>query len=101
MRKQHIYDANQYQAALDAMAIADGGAAGEMPKSLRGYLGKRSAAVEASWQGASLEERISQVAVMIGFHVPGDVSNPRHVVTYGYEMMCRSGSLLAPEAVEA
>ncbi len=101
MRKPHIYDAQQYQAALDAIAIADGGAAGEMPKSLRGYAGKRGPALEASWPDMSLEDRISAVAVMIGFHVPGDASNPRHVVTYGYEMLCREGSLLAPESIAA
>lgn len=101
MRKLHIYDAQQYQAALDAIAIADGGAVGEMPKSLRSYAGKRGAALEASWPDMSLEERISSVAVMIGFHVPGDASSPRYVVTYGYEMLCRHDSLLAPVEVAA
>jgi hypothetical protein len=38
---------------------------------------------------------------MIGGYVPGDASSPRHVVTYGYEMLCRTGGLFAPQAIAA
>ena len=44
-----------------------------------------------------LEDRISEVAVMIGNYVRtairGNDSNPRHVITHGYELLCRHQSL--------
>lgn len=103
---QHRYDAAQQQAALDAIAIADGGAAGEMPRSVGWFNGSRRDRMRAdrlkdAWPTMSLEDRVSQTAVMIGYYVPGDASTPRHVVTHGYEALCRTGSLIAPQAIAA
>lgn len=106
MPQQHLYDAGQYQTALDAIAVADCCKPGEMPRSVGWFNGSRkdrmrSVRLQDAWPTMSLEDRVSETAVMIGGYVPGDASSPRHVVTYGYEMLCRTGGLLEPKAIAA
>ena len=101
---QHRYNAAQQQAAIDAIAVAEGAAVGEMPPSVGWFNGSRRDRNRAdrlrdAWPTMSIEDRVSQTAVMIGHYVPGDASVPRHVVTHGYEALCRTGSLTAPAMV--
>ncbi len=92
----HRYSRAQYEEALNAFSVSEGGDAGAMPPSLAWFLGSREnarAQMIARWSALSLEERISAIAVSIGLYVPGDLSNARHVITYGYEMLCRTQQL--------
>jgi hypothetical protein len=92
----HLYTADQQQAAIDAMAVREGAKPGDMPPSLGHFVGsRRRDQVQAGWASKSLEDRVGEVAVMIGGFVPGDVTVPAHVVTHGYEALCRTGQLSA------
>lgn len=102
MQKPYRFTADQYQAAIDAIAIASGGQAGDMPISLGWFKASRREPnrvgnLRKAWPTMSLEDRLGELAVMIGSYVRcairGNDSNPRHVITHGYELLCRTGSL--------
>lgn len=98
MAFQHLYSRDQQQAAIDAICASEGCATGEMPRSLGWLLGRRADALRARWPALSLEDRVGHIAVQQGGYVPGDASIPQHVLTHGYEALCRTGSLCAPES---
>lgn len=83
------YSRDDYQRAVDN--YLDGGSAA--PACLRYTLGRRYPAIQARWNEMSLEDKVSQIATSIGYYVRGTAEDLRHVITYGYEMMCRRGQL--------
>ena len=98
MTDMYRYDAEQQQAALDAIAMANGAQPGDIPKDLYFHLGSRGEKVKGQWPEMSLEDRVSQVATMFGNYVNGNEDSPRHVITHGYECLCRTGYLTASAA---
>lgn len=64
-----------------------------LPDALRAKLGRDYHRVAATWPTASLEAKVSHVAMLIGGYLEGSADNARHVITYGYEMLCRRMTL--------
>jgi hypothetical protein len=65
-----------------------------LPDALRAKLGREYDRVAATWPTASLEAKISHVAMLIGYYVTsGGHENSTHIITYGYEMLCRHSKL--------
>ncbi len=98
MAFKHLYSRDQQQTAIDALCAAEGCAPDQPPTSLAWSHGRRAGALRDRWPSLDLEERVSLIAVQQGRFVPGDVSNPHHVITHGYEALCRTGSLCSPES---
>ena len=97
----HAYSEDQYEAALRGYALLQGGAADAEPSGLRHTTWVRNRLATAdraglTWTDLSLEDRISIVAMAIGYFVPHTANENLHRVTYGYEMLCRTGTLTAP-----
>lgn len=94
----HAYSEAQYRAAIAKFSETENVPADQMPPSLR-YCGVArhfaggSDGLAAAWSSLSLEDKISKLAMRVGSYWRGDASSPWHVVTYGYEMLCRSGRL--------
>ncbi|MAM84646.1 MAG: hypothetical protein CL472_08270 [Acidobacteria bacterium] len=97
MKPIYRYTAEEQQQAIDNIAVKDGGKPGEMPKSLYFYLGSKGQKAREEWPKASLEDRVSSMAVMIGSY-QGKIAGDRHVITHGYECLCRTGHLTAAAA---
>lgn len=91
-----LYTRDQYEAAV--ASFNDGGA--KAPDCLRWKMASRCDPgrydrLANQWPSLTLEEKISHIAVLIGRYVRGEKQNPAHVITYGYELLCRRGALTA------
>ena len=88
----HAYSRSDYE---DAVAkFSDGSQSA--PQCLRLKVGNRYGQydrIETEWPSMSLEDKIGHLALLIGRFVPGTTASPRHIITYGYEMLCRTGRL--------
>ena len=97
MKSIYRYSAEEQQQAIDNIAVKDAGEPGEMPKSLYFYLGSNGQKAREEWPESSLEDRVSSMATMIGSY-QGELAGDRHIITHGYECLCRTGHLTAPAA---
>jgi hypothetical protein len=89
-----LYSRSQYEAAV--ASFTDGGS--PAPECLRWKLASRRDRgrydrVASAWSTMSLEDKVGHIAMLIGHYVRGEADNMRHVITYGYEMLCRRGAL--------
>lgn len=65
-----------------------------LPECLQMKLGRDYDRVAEAWPTAGLESKISHAAMLIGGYVPnGGLENLSHVITHGYEMICRHSKL--------
>lgn len=97
MKPIYRYSAEEQQKAIDNIAVKDGGKPGEMPKSLYFHLGSKGQKAQEEWPETTLENRVSKMATMIGSY-EGERAGDRHVITHGYECLCRTGHLTAAAA---
>src|SRR3546814_20208366 len=65
-----------------------------LPDCLQMKLGRDYNRIAEGWDDAGLESKISHAAMLIGGYVPnGGAENLSHVITHGYEMLCRHSKL--------
>lgn len=83
------YSRSDYEAAV--AAFTDGGQTA--PACFRWRSPREFEHISGSWRELSLEDKISRLAMLIGYYVEGTAENARHVITYGYEMLCRRNEL--------
>lgn len=84
-----LYSREQYEEAV--RTYADAGL--RAPECMRFKFPRRIDALIKDWSTLPLESKITEIAGYIGGFVRGDVRNPAHVITYGYEMLCRRDQL--------
>lgn len=96
----HAYDRERYESALGDYAAASGADRTAEPRGLRftSFTRNRLEALDRqgrSWSDLPLEDRICIVAMAIGYYVQPTANAAQHVITYGYEMLCRTDRLTA------
>lgn len=84
-----LYSRADYEAAIQN--FTDGGQSA--PACLSWKFPREHEQIASAWPNMSLEAKISHLAMLIGFYVRGTAGNTRHVITYGYEMLCRRQAL--------
>lgn len=89
-----LYSREQYAVAVEA--FHDGGQ--PAPQCLSVKLASRRhpdryERVAAAWPTMSLEDKVTHLASVVGYYVRGTADDARHVITYGYEMLCRRNTL--------